>query len=257
VTSYVYRGTVVHARRAPVVNVFRYPVAFYLLDLDELGLLDARLRLFGHERRGLVTLRSRDHLGDPRRALRANVDDLFAARSIRRPSGRVVLLTNLRVAGYVFNPVSFLYCHDDDGTLRAIVAEVSNTFGEMHAYVLTDERRVADPGGLAYVHPKELHVSPFLGLDAEYRFRFSPPAERLYARVDVEDASGRVFSSTLAGTSREELTDGAILRALARHPLASAGVMARIHLQALRLWRRGAPFHRKPPFVAGRGSVPR
>jgi DUF1365 family protein len=257
VTSYVYRGTVVHARRAPVENVFRYGVAFYLLDLDELGLLDARLRLFGNERRRLVTLRSGDHLGDPRKPLRANVDELFAARSIRPPSGRVLLLTSLRVAGYVFNPVSFLYCHDDDGALRAIVAEVSNTFGEMHPYLLTDERRVADPGGLAYVHPKEFHVSPFMGLDADYRFRFSPPAERLFARVDEHDATGRFFSSTLAGTEREPLTDGAILRTLARHPLASAGVVGRIHLQALRLWRRGAPFHRKPPYVPGRGSVPR
>ena len=134
--SALYTGTVMHARRTPAENVFRYPVCFYLLDLDELPELGRRLALFGYNRRNVLTLHDRDHLGDPRRAVKENLLAWLRERSVDLAGGRVLLLTNLRVLGYVFNPVSFFYCYGAGGELVCIVAEVSNTFGERLPYLL-------------------------------------------------------------------------------------------------------------------------
>lgn len=260
--SALYTGTLVHARRRPSENVFRYPVCFYVLDLDELPALDRRLRLFSYNRPNVVTLRDRDHLGDPRRPVRDNVDEFLAGHGIDLGGGPILLLTNLRVLGYVFNPVSFFYCYGRDGSLRCMVAEVSNTFGEMLPYLLGDgQRAAAGPSGaqggrpLAFTAPKRLHVSPFFELEQEYRFFFSEPGETVHARVDVWQDGERKLGSVLAGT-RRPLTNAALGSALLRYPLMPQRVITYIHWQALKLYAKGVPFHHKPPFVAGKGSVP-
>ena len=135
--SALYEGTLLHARTLPTRNVFTYPVCFYGLDLDELPELDRRLALFGYNRANVLTFRDGDHLGDPDLPVKANVVAFLAERGIALDGGRVVLLTNLRLLGHVFNPVSYFYCYRPDGELAAIVAEVSNTFGERHPYLLT------------------------------------------------------------------------------------------------------------------------
>jgi DUF1365 family protein len=251
VRSALYTGTLVHARRTPKENVFRYPVCFYLLDLDELPALDRGLRFFSYNGRNLVTLRDRDHLGDPARTIRENVLDFLDGRGIDLAGGRILLLTNLRVLGYVFNPVSFYYCYGPDGELRCMVAEVSNTFGEMHPYLLGEGQRT---GEHAYTARKRMHVSPFFSLDQEYRFFFSEPGERLHARVDVWEGGQRRLGSVLAGT-RQPLLNSTLGNALLRYPLMPQQVISRIHWQALRLYLKGVPFHPKPPFVPGVGSV--
>ena len=251
--SALYTGTLVHARRTPMENVFRYRVCFYLLDLDELELLDRRLRLFGYNRPNVLGLRDRDHLGDPRRGIKQNVLGYLRDQGVDHDGGRILLLTNLRVLGYVFNPVSFLYCYREGGELACIVAEVSNTFGEQHPYLLSRANQVAS-SSLFFEHEKKLHVSPFMTLDQRYRFFFSEPGERLYARIDVVEDERRFFGAVLAGR-RRELTNASVARALITYPLMPAQVTARIHWQALKLYLKGVPFHHKPPFVAGRGSV--
>lgn len=253
--SSLYTGTLVHARRTPAENVFRYPVCFFLLDLDELPLLDRRLRFFSYNRPNLVTLRDRDHLGDPRRPIKENLLAYLAHAGVDLEGGRVLLLTNLRVAGYVFNPVSFYYCYGPDGSLRCMVAEVSNTFGEMLPYLLTDACRIeSSPGSHAYRAAKRLHVSPFFRLEQEYRFSFSEPGIRLHARVDVWEDGVRRFGSVLAGTARP-LMNSTLGEALVRYPLMPQRIIAAIHWQALKLYLKGVPFFHKPPFVPGVGSV--
>ena len=133
--SALYTGTVMHARKTPKENVFRYRVCFYLLDLDELPELDRRVRLFGWNRRSLVSLHDRDHL---------DVRAYLAEHGIE--ADRILLLTNLRVLGYVFNPVSFFYCYQG-GELACIVAEVSNTFGERLPYLLSPENQERPSAG--------------------------------------------------------------------------------------------------------------
>ena len=232
--SGLYTGTVMHARVTPAENVFRYGVCFYLLDLDELPALDRQLALFGWNRPNVVTYRDSDHL-DVRSLVEAD---------------RYLLLTNLRVLGYVFNPVSFWYCYRA-GELTTIVAETSNTFGEKLPYVL---ERESGTGRFTASHEKKLHVSPFFPLDQEYRWWFSEPGDELSVRIDLSEGGERPFWATLQGR-REELTNASLARALVRYPLMPQRVISLIHLQAARLWLKRVPFFHKPPFVPGEGSV--
>ncbi len=249
--SALYTGTVMHARVTPAENVFRYRVCLYLLDLDELPALDRGLRLFGLNRRNVVTYRDRDHI---------DVRAYLAEHGVE--ADRILLLTNLRVLGYVFNPVSFYYCYRDD-ELAAIVAEVSNTFGERLPYLLSpdnavsvsDTRTVSDTEvRFSYEHDKQLHVSPFFPLDQSYRWWFSEPGDELHVRIDVCEDGARPFHATLQGR-RQELTNATLASALVRYPLMPQRVISLIHLQAARLWLKRVPFRHKPPFVPGEGSV--
>ena len=242
VRSALYTGTVMHARKTPKENVFRYRVCFYLLDLDELPELDRRVRLFGWNRRGLVSLHDRDHL---------DVRAYLAEHGIE--ADRILLLTNLRVLGYVFNPVSFFYCYQG-GELACIVAEVSNTFGERLPYLLSPENQDTGERRLSYRHDKKLHVSPFFGLDQSYQWWFSEPGEQLDVRIDLSEGGARPFFATLTG-KRRPLTSATFARALIRYPLMPLQVTVLIHLQAARLWLKRVPFFHKPPFVPGEGSV--
>ena len=240
--SAVYTGTLMHARRSPARHVFRYPVSYWLLDLDELPELERRLRLFSVNRRNVVSLQDGDHFdGAP---LKQAVIDLVGDPTIER----VLVLTQPRVLGYVFNPVSFYWCYRRDGSLVCMVAELNNTFGERLPEVL----RGPD---LRYEQRKRLHVSPFFGLDQSYEYAFSQPGSEVWARIHVRDDDGaRPLTAVLHGR-RRELSNRSLGRLLLRYPLQPLQVTALIHYQALRLWAKRVPFHHKPPFVPGRGSV--
>jgi len=252
--SALYTGTVMHARRTPADNVFCYRVVFYVLDLDELPELERRLALFGYNRPNVLTLCDRDHLGDPRRPVKENMHAYLTEHGIDVRGGRIVLLTNLRVLGYVFNPVSFFYCYRADGKLACIVAEVSNTFGEQLSYLLSPANETPSRKNRSYLAAKRLHVSPFFSLDQAYQFYFSEPEEQIYARIDVLEGGDRPFRAALVGR-RRELSNASVARALVRYPLMPAQVIGLIHWQALKLYMKGAPFFHKPPFVPGQGSA--
>ena len=238
--SCLYEGQVVHDRRTPVRNLFRYGVYMWLVDLAELEALDRRLWPFGADRRALTTIRRRDHLGDPSRSIRENVDAYLGLHGIDLEGGTVELLTNARVLGYVFNPLSVFYCHGPDGELRCVIAEVHNTHGERHCYLLHPGER-----GRAETE-KEFYVSPFLTVDGRYRMAFAPPDDRLAIQMSLEQDGERVFAASLTGT-RLPLTNASLARMLVRYPLMTAKVTTLIHLQGLRLHRRGVAHVRRPP----------
>ena len=226
-----------HARRKPTRNVFRYPVSYFLIDLDELEAL-RRLRLFGR----VFALRNSDHFGG------GPIKDEVLALTGDDSITRVLMLTQLRVLGYVFNPVTFYWCYRSDGSLACMVAELNNTFGERLPEVL----RGPD---LHYEHRKRLHVSPFFGLDHAYEYAFSQPHDEVWARIHVRDDDGaRPLTAVLHGR-RRDLSDRSLARTLVRYPLMPLQVIALIHWQALRLWLKRVPFHHKPPFVPGEGSM--
>lgn len=244
--SALYTGTVMHARRAPRDNVFSYPVYMALLDLDELPRLDRTLRLFGWNRRAVTSFFDADHI-DIRALLAENAIEL-------RGRGSIQVLTNLRVLGHVFNPVSFWWCRHDDGTVACIVAEVNNTFGERHPYVLLPGEGSNVRGRVVFETDKRLHVSPFMPMDQAYTWWFSDPEERLSVRMDVHESGSPDFHATLTAR-RVPLTSATLRAALVRYPLMPARVLGLIHWQAFRLWVKRAPFYRKPPHIPGQGSV--
>jgi DUF1365 family protein len=249
--SAIYRGSVTHARLAPVQHRFRYRVFTLLIDLGELPALTKRLRCLSHNRFNLMSLHDRDHgdLGagdgaEPGTALRAWAERTLCAAGIAPPRGRVELLCFPRLFGYVFNPLSLWLCRDREDRLRAVIYEVHNTFGGRHAYALP----VApgqDEGAVTQTCGKEFYVSPFIPMEAQYGFRLRPPGETFSLLIRERGAAGEILRASMGGR-RRPLTDRELLKAFAAHPLMTLKVVAAIHWHALRLWRKGATFHRNP-----------
>lgn len=238
----LYATRVMHRRRIAPFYRFVYRVFYVLVDVDRIEALSARLRLFSVDRFNLLSLHTRDH-GDGC-GLRAWAESLLRARGIELDGGRIRLLTFPRVLGFAFNPISLWYCEHRNGELRAVIAEVNNTFGEKHSYVLAS-------GGapLSYGRPiekeKVFHVSPFFDRVGRYRFTLSAPAARIRVAIHETREGEPILDATLAG-ERRALTDAAILGQVLRMPWMTIKVVAGIHWEALKLWLRGARFHRKP-----------
>jgi len=251
--SAIYTGWVQHRRHAPHPHAFRYRLFLLYLDLAELETLFARRWLWSLGRRNLAQFRRSDYLGDPAVPLDTAVRDCVEARTGRRPQGPIRLLTHLRYFGHCFNPVSFYYCYAADGaTLRAIVAEITNTpWRQRHQYVLEVQDDAAESGVHGWRFGKRFHVSPFLSMRHDYHWRFTAPGQTLRVHMDVLNptpgphAAAREFDATLV-LQRRAWSGAGLARALLRYPLMTLRVVAAIHWQALRLWGRGNPIHDHP-----------
>ncbi|MEJ5989760.1 DUF1365 domain-containing protein [Ramlibacter sp. PS3R-8] len=251
--SGLYRGHVVHQRLRPRAHRLRYGLFSLLLDLDELDALHGGLRLLSVNRGNVLSFREADHGDGSAPRLRDQVDRWLATAGLQA-GGRIRLHTMPRILGYAFNPLSVYFCDRPDGQLQAIVYEVNSTFGERHRYLLavsTEQAREARAGGqIAQRCAKRMHVSPFIGMEAEYAFRMRPPGDadggRLSIGVDVHDEGGPLLLAT-HGARRFPLTDAALLRALLFYPLLTLKVIVAIHWEALLLWRKRVPFVRRPP----------
>lgn len=239
--SAIYEGQVRHTRRLAPRHAFTKRLCMLYLDLSELDRVFAGRWLWGVEQRRFASFRRRDHLGDPGVPLERAVRELVRERTGRTLEGPIRLLTQLRTAGYVFNPVSFHYGFTPAGELDAVVADVRNTpWNERHAYVLP-----AANGQIDTRSRKQFHVSPFLPMEHDYRFRFEPPAATLRARIESFAGGERVFGASLS-LERHEIGDASLARALARFPFMSLQIIAAIHWQALRLYGLGAAIHSHP-----------
>jgi DUF1365 family protein len=239
----LYPSKVMHRRLVAPFYRFVYRVFYLLLDVDRIGELHARLRLFSHNRFNLVSFNDRDH-GDGAGALRAWAERLLATEGIRLDGGRIRLLCLPRLLGFAFNPIAFWYCEHRDGTLRAVIAEVRNTFGERHSYLLASGGRPMAYEG-SYAKEKCFHVSPFLDLVGRYAFRFAEPGPTMRVWIHEERDGVPILDATLAG-ERRPLTDGALLRQVLALPGMTVKVVWGIHWEALKIFLRGAKFHRKP-----------
>ena len=240
--SALYFGTVTHQRLKPVRHELNYRVFSLLLDLDELPALARRLRLFSHNRFNLFSFHDRDHGLRDGTSLRPYVEGQLARAGIALGGGPIRLLTFPRVLGYVFNPLSIYFCHDADARLRAILYEVSNTFGEQHSYLIP----VSGQDGLVSQScAKEFYVSPFMEMACRYEFRLSAPGETIAVYIRQSDRAGPILHASLAG-ARAELTDRTLARAFLTHPLMTLKVIGGIHWEALRLWRKGLKILPRP-----------
>jgi DUF1365 family protein len=236
-------GQVRHTRLKPARNAFAYPTYFLMLPLRS-------MRANGNgalvrNRVAALSFFDGDH-GDGRADCVNWLDELLRSEGINDALGELWLHTYPRIFGHTFKPVSFWYCHRADGTLRAVLAEVNNTFGERHCYLL-DAPRYGRPCEAT----KVFHVSPFCPVRGRYRFVFmrtDGPAARTVARIDYFDGAeeGALLNTSVSGTLFP-LDAATLRRALWSHPAMTLAVIARIHWQALRLWIKKAPFFRQPP----------
>ena len=232
-------GVVRHRRLRPRVHAFDNPTYFLMLPLRSLR--DRPEPALRRNRLGWLSFHDADH-GDGRADALAWLDEMLASEGIDDARGETWLHCYPRVLGYVFKPVSFWYCHREDGSLAAIVTEVNNTFGERHCYLL------AGPTlgyGRELTARKVFHVSPFCDVQGSYRFRFMRTGTRTVARVDHDDDLGALLQTSVSG-HLHPLTAQAVRQAFFGMPLMTLGVIARIHWQALQLWRKRVPFFAKP-----------
>ena len=243
--SCLYRGTIRHRRTSPA-REFRHPIALAYVDLDELpGLLGGRLLA-----RGLGPLRFKrnDYLRPTDRPLDEAVRDRVQELGGARPPGPIRLLTQLRSFGLCFNPVSFYYCFEADGAqLHSVLADVTNTpWGERHSYLIGDHGEAT--GVLTGSFTKQLHVSPFMGMDHVYDARAAVPGETLSVHIDSRRDGGTAFDATLS-MERHELTRGAVAAVTARFPLSTVRVLALIYGHAVGLKLAGVRIHPHPRAV--------
>jgi len=237
-------GAVMHERHVQAHNRFIYPTAFLRLPLGDLDTL--RAPLLGIERANVFSFRSRDHGARDGSPLLPWIRSLLRAHGLAEVcDGEVVLQTMPRILGFVFNPVSFWFCHDRDGALRAVLAEVNNTFGERHNYLVRHPDLRPIVSGDELRASKCFHVSPFFPVRGEYRFRFEQRGDVHAVSIDLWDGGHRQLSTRLSGRA-EAITGRSMAKWLVRQPFMTLGVVARIHWQALRLALRRVSFFRKP-----------
>jgi DUF1365 family protein len=248
--SCLYRGQVTHQRLEPVGHRFTYQVVSLLVDLDELP--DLRLRFLAHNRPNLFSVNDSDlgEGGSPRRW----IETALAQQGINIANGRVKIHLFPRVLGFGFSPLVTWFCHDANGRLVAVLYEVHNTFGERHAYL----SRVDDDGHhwLRHTAEKCFHVSPFIGLAGTYAFGMRVPDEKFALSIrETDRATGRTVMIARHVGHRLSLCDSALVRAALAYPLLPLKIVGGIHWEALKLWLKGAPFHRKPVPPAAMVSI--
>jgi uncharacterized protein len=233
-------GQVTHRRPGPVRHAFRHGIYQWLVDLDSLPRPSWPLRAFAH-------FSSADHLGDPGLPIKRNIENFLALGGIRLGAGgRVLMLASARVLGHVFNPLSVFWCYDGDGALQCVVAEVHNTYGERHAYLLRP-----DAAGLA-VTDKSFHVSPFFDVSGTYQLRFTLRPDLVSTTVTLRYRHAVAFSAAFRGRP-EPATRLALARRLIRQPLMPQQISALIRVHGIWLWLRRLPIRTRPDHVRQEG----
>ncbi|MGQ0841698.1 DUF1365 domain-containing protein [Actinokineospora sp.] len=237
-TAALYDASVSHVRFERIDKAFEHPVYLWLVDLDEPPRLPRWLRPFAR-------FEARDHLGDPASSIKDNLVRWLATQGVA-VTGRVLMLANARVLGYVFNPITVYWVHDADGELACVVAEVHNTYGERHCYLLR-----TDEAGRARTD-KEFYVSPFLEMGGHYLMRVPRPGARLSLTVTLRQNGKTPFTATLTGT-RKDATPAEVIRMILRRPLMTQWVSALIRRHGVALWLRRVPVVRRPKHIPQEG----
>ena len=233
-------GQVTHQRPGPVRHAFRHRVYQWLVDLDSIPRQPWHLRPFAH-------FSSADHLGDPGLPIKRNIENYLARDGIQLGDrGRVLMLANARILGHVFNPLSVFWCFDSAGALACVVAEVHNTHGERHAYLLRpDEAGVAVTG-------KDFYVSPFFDVSGTYGLRFTLRPDRVATTVTLRRGDAVAFSATFRGCP-EPATRAALVRRLIHQPFMPQRISALIRVHGIWLWLHHLPIRPRPPHTPQEG----
>ncbi len=245
--SSIFHAVVTHSRAFPIVNRFRYKVGTFLLDVEELPTLGEKIRFFGYNRFSLFSFLDKDHLRFGEGDFYTQIKSFLIASGIKEEIGKIYLLTNLRVLGYVFNPVSFYFCFSSSGNHVCSIAEVGNTFGEIKPYVgLVKEGvkgTISDPETHLRVK-KNFYVSPFIPLDSEFEFRLNFPKSHLAIGVDSWEDGKRVLTTAYLG-EKKIFSSKNLFILFCRYPFITVQIIVLIHWQAMKLWMKKIPYIKK------------
>jgi DUF1365 family protein len=245
--SALYKATVMHNRLEPKPHRFHYNVFMFYLDLDELDIIAKKFHLISRNKFNVFSFRDKEHLrlSGNNGLVKEQIVEYLKQHGFNYTEQRIMLLTNLNVLGYNFNPVSFYFVTDQNGKAECAVAEVSNTFREMKLFFLGTE--TLKDGKFHLRTRKYFYVSPFIDHDADFDFALSFPEEKLNIRIDDYKNEKRFFISTLTG-QKKELSSTRLFGYFFRFPLITIRVITLIHWNALLLWLKKIPFHKKAAF---------
>jgi len=248
---------VAHTRIFPVKNKFQYRVGTFLLDLDELETLNQKNLFFGNNSFSLFSFWDKDHLHYGDGPLKDQIIQYLYDSGIKQKIEKVYIVTNLRVLGYVFNPVCFYFCFGSDQKMVCTIAEVGNTFGEIKPYIgLVDVHAngtIAEPQSYLRVR-KDFYVSPFIPLDSEFEFRLNFPETKLSIGVDSFEDGKRVLITSFLG-EKKEFSSWNLFILFCRYPFITVQIIALIHFQAIKLWMKRVPYIKKNENIENQTGV--
>ena len=244
INSSIYYGEVVHQRLRPKPHRLSYKVFSLLLDLDELEKLSVKSKLISYNGRTFYSINDKDH--GYGKGIKDWVYNELEEANLFDCSNKILMLCYPRILGYVFNPLTVFFCYKDNNKLGAIIYEVHNTFRERHCYVLPvvgNHKNV-----ITQTCKKEFYVSPFIPDSCNYNFFVQAPGKNISVVIKDEDEDGLLLIAGFSG-QKGQLNDRALLRTMVTYPLMTLKVILGIHIEAIKLFIKRAPYfpHKKYP----------
>lgn len=232
--SQIFQGNIMHTRLKPVKHSFAYPVYFLSLDLSELDELDKSLWLFGYNKIKLISIHDQDYLSETQGSIYTKIISLLSEKNCSDNINSIKLITVPRYFNYVFNPVSFFYCFRADNSLRCVVVEINNTYGETHLYILEQQSKPIGNYFAHYTIKKDFFVSPFNDLKGDYQFLFSQNNNQIDISINLIKEDSQVFATRLWGKG-VNLDSSNLLQTIFKYPFDTILTIPRITWEALNL----------------------
>ena len=239
--SIIYNGKVIHRRFKPKEHYFKYKVFSLLIDIDELEIIENKIKIFSYNKFNIISFFEKDHGPRDGTSLKEWVIKNLNDIGIDNDRIQIKLFCYPRIFGYVFNPLSVFFIYDKNSNLISILYEVKNTFGEQHTYVF----KVEGQNKLIQNNcSKKFHVSPFIEMDCNYFFRILNPEQKLSVVIDQYDQEGKILFASQDG-ERSDLTSKNLMNSYLKHPLMTFKIISAIHFEAFKLWIKGIKFIKK------------
>jgi len=232
--SIIYNGKVIHRRFKPKEHYFKYNVFSLLIDIDELEIIENKIKIFSYNKFNIISFFEKDHGPRDGTSLKEWVIKNLNDIGIDNDRIQIKLFCYPRIFGYVFNPLSVFFIYDENSRLISILYEVKNTFGEQHTYIFktNDEKVIVNDC------TKKFHVSPFIEMECHYYFRVLKPSDKISVIIDQKDKDGKLLYASQDGKAKE-LNEKNLLVSFISHPLMTFKIIAAIHYEALKLWLKG------------------